>query len=592
MLFHNRWRPHTAVERSAQLHLQLLGSLGITRPSRVFYTGLESPRTGIARSSGNPHSERVHDILIRGGHLFDGTGNPGVAGDLGINGSRIAEIGRISGPARRLIDADGLAVAPGFIDIKTHSDFTLPINPKAESKVRQGVTTEIVGHCGFSVAPALPGKVELLKDYLSPSAPWLPFREASFRDYLQSFPATAVNAGMLVGHNTLRLMVMGMAERAPSAAELQQMIALLEEGLEAGALGMSSGLFTPPGSYAAPEEMIAFGHVLKRHNAAYFTHLRDESNEVIEAVAEAIGVAEKCGVHVEIVHFKCSGVDNWGKAAKVLSMIAQAKARGLDVDCDAYPYDAGSNPLKNLLLPWVQAGGVAAMLARLAAPQTRERIRTDIARDGLNNWGRIPSWECVQISISPHLSQHAGRTIAALARERAADPIDTLCDYLIDDKGATRVLVTAISEEDIRTLVASEQALVGSDGNCVAPYGIVGQGMPHPRFYGTFPRILSRYVREQNLLPLERAIHKMTGATARALKFKDRGLLREGFCADIVIFDPNDFADRATYADPHQFPTGARTSVIVNGTVVVDNATHTGALPGKVLLRSKDGAVG
>ena len=534
----------------------------------------------------------MHDILIRGGHLFDGTGNPGVAGDLGINGSRIAEIGRISGPARRLIDADGLAVVPGFIDIKTHSDFTLPINPKAESKVRQGVTTEIVGHCGFSVAPALPGKVELLKDYLSPSAPWLPFREASFRDYLQSFPATAVNAGMLVGHNTLRLMVMGMAERAPSAAELQQMIALLEEGLEAGALGMSSGLFTPPGSYAAPEEMIAFGHVLKRHNAAYFTHLRDESNEVIEAVAEAIGVAEKCGVHVEIVHFKCSGVDNWGKAAKVLSMIAQAKARGLDVDCDAYPYDAGSNPLKNLLPPWVQAGGVAAMLARLAAPQTRERIRTDIARDGLNNWGRIPSWECVQISISPHLSQHAGRTIAALARERAADPIDTLCDYLIDDKGATRVLVTAISEEDIRTLVASEQALVGSDGNCVAPYGIVGQGMPHPRFYGTFPRILSRYVREQNLLPLERAIHKMTGATARALKFKDRGLLREGFCADIVIFDPNDFADRATYADPHQFPTGARTSVIVNGTVVVDNATHTGALPGKVLLRSKDGAVG
>ena len=296
-------------------------------------------------------------------------------------------------------------------------------------------------------------------------------------------------------------------------------------------------------------------------------------------------------MHVEIVHFKCSGVDNWGKAAKVLSMIAQAKARGLDVDCDAYPYDAGSNPLKNLLPPWVQAGGVPAMLARLAEPQTRERIRADIARDGLNNWGRIPSWDCVQISISPHLPQHAGRTIAALAAERAADPIDALCDYLIDDKGATRVLVTAISEDDIRTLVASPLALVGSDGNCVAPYGIVGQGMPHPRFYGTFPRILSRYVREQSVLPLELAVHKMTGATARALKLKDRGLLREGFCADVVIFDPNDFADRATYADPHQFPSGARTSVIVNGTLVVDNAAHTGALPGKVLRRSKDGAV-
>jgi N-acyl-D-amino-acid deacylase len=534
----------------------------------------------------------VYDILIRGGTLLDGTGDPGVAADLAIEAGRIAGIGSIAGPTRRMIDASGLAVAPGFIDIKTHSDFTLPINPKAESKVRQGVTTEIVGHCGFSVAPALPGKVELLKDYLSPSAPWLPFRETSFPDYLDTFPPVAVNAGMLVGHNTLRLMVMGMAERAPSDAELQQMIALLEDALEAGALGMSSGLFTPPGSYAAPMEMIAFGHVLKRHNAAYFTHLRDESNKVIEAVAEAIEVAEQCGVHVEIVHFKCSGVDNWGKAAKVLSMIAQAKARGLDVDCDAYPYDAGSNPLKNLLPPWVQAGGVPAMLARLAEPQTRERIRADIGRDGLNNWGRIPSWDCLQISISPHLPQHAGRTIAALAAERAADPIDTLSDYLIEDKGATRVLVTAISEDDIRALVASPLALVGSDGNCVAPYGTVGQGMPHPRFYGAFPRVLSRYVREQKVLPLELAIHKMTGATARALKLKDRGLLREGFCADVMIFDPNDFADRATYADPHQFPSGPRTSLIVNGIVVVDNATHTGVLPGKVLRRSKDGAVG
>jgi N-acyl-D-amino-acid deacylase len=386
-------------------------------------------------------------------------------------------------------------------------------------------------------------------------------------------------------------MVMGMAERAPSIPELQQMIALLEDALEAGALGMSSGLFTPPGSYAAPAEMIALGHVLKQHKAGYFTHLRDESDKVTEAVTEAIEVAEQCGVHVEIVHFKCSGLDNWGKAAQVLSMIAQAKARGLDVDCDAYPYDAGSNPLKNLLPPWLQAGGVPSMLARLAKQQTRERIRADIARDGLNNWGRIPSWDCVQISISPHLPQHAGRTIGALAAERSADPIDALCDYLIDDKGATRVLVTAISEEDIRTLVASPLALVGSDGNCVAPYGIVGQGQPHPRFYGTFPRVLSRYVREQKLLPIELAVHKMTGATARALNLKDRGLLCEGFCADVVIFDPNDFSDRATYADPHQFPTGARTSVIVNGALVIDNATHTGALPGKVLRRNKDGAV-
>jgi N-acyl-D-amino-acid deacylase len=534
----------------------------------------------------------VHDILIRGGLLFDGTGRAGEPADLAIGAGRIAAIApQIDEPATKIIDATGLAVAPGFIDIKTHSDFTLPINPKAESKVRQGVTTEIIGHCGFSVAPALPGKVELLKDYLSPSAPWTPFREMTFPEYLDSFPATSVNAGMLVGHNTLRLMAMGMADRAPTRAELYTMIALLEAGLKAGALGMSSGLFTPPGSYAQPDEMAAFGHVLKRYNAGYFTHLRDESSKVLEAVAEAIDIADKCRVHVEIVHFKCSGTDNWGKAKQALQMIADAKARGLDVDCDSYPYAAGSNPLKNLLPQWVQSGGVPAMIERLKLPETRARIRSDIERDGLNNWGRIPSWDCVQISISPHLPQFAGRTILALATKRHQDPVDTLCDYLADDQGATRVLVTSISEDDIEHIVASPLALVGSDGNCVAPYGTVGKGMPHPRFYGTFPRIIHHYVRERGALPLELAIHKMTGATARALKLKDRGLLRQGARADVAIFDPDDFRDRATYADPHQFPTGARTHVIVNGSVVVENAAHTGALPGQVLRRDASGAV-
>src|SRR5262245_46072289 len=466
----------------------------------------------------------LYDILIRGGQLIDGTGAAAVRGDLAIRDGRIAAIGPDLGTdAAELIDAAGLAVTPGFIDIKTHSDFTLPINPKAESKVRQGVTTEIIGHCGFSVAPALPGKVELLRDYLSPSAPWLPFRETTFPDYLDSFPPTAVNAGMLVGHNTLRLMVMGMESRAPTPSELAAMIALLEEALAAGALGLSSGLFTAPGAYAQPDEMIALGHVCKRHNAGYFTHLRDESNKVLEAVEEAIAIAETCGVHVEIVHFKCSGMDNWGKAERAFDMIARAKARGLDVDCDAYPYAAGSNPLKNLLPQWVQAGGVAAMLARLELAETRARLRADIARDGLNNWGRIPSWDCVRISISPHLPQHVGTTIGALAAERGEAPIHTVADYLIADQGATRVLVTSISEDDIREIVASPLALVGSDGNCVATYGTVSQGLPHPRFYGTFPRVIGHYVGELGLLPLELAVHKMTGASARALKLRDRG---------------------------------------------------------------------
>jgi N-acyl-D-amino-acid deacylase len=533
------------------------------------------------------------DILIRGGTLIDGSGRAGEIGDLAIRDGRIAALCRsLPQGAAKVIDAEGLSVAPGFIDIKTHSDFTLPINPKAESKVRQGVTTEIIGHCGFSVAPVLPGKAQLLADYLSGGAPWLPFREMGFPAYLDTFPAVAVNTGMLVGHNTLRLMVMGLEDRTPRPAELNEMIALLEEGLAAGALGMSSGLFTPPGSFAEPSEMLAFGPVLKRHNAAYFTHIRDESNKVLEAATEAIDFARAVQVHVEIVHLKCSGTDNWGKAAQILTMIDQARAEGCDIDCDAYPYTAGANPLKNLLPPWVQVGGLEAMLARLARPEARERIRAEIERDGLNNWGRIPSWECVQISVSPRLSQHAGKTVAALAAARGLDPIDLLCDYLIEDNGATRVLITSIAEEDIREIVRSPTALVGSDGNCIADYGVVGQGMPHPRFYGTFPRIIGRYVHEQQLLPLERTIHKMTGATARALRLHDRGLLKEGYRADIAIFDPADFKDRATYADPHQYPTGARTTVLVNGTVVVENARHTGATPGTVLRRAADGSVG
>src|SRR5580700_8558673 len=256
------------------------------------------------------------DILIRGGMVIDGGGRPGERADLAIEDGRIAGIGPdLSGDAERVVDAGGLAVTPGFIDIKTHSDFVLPINPKAESKVRQGVTTEIIGHCGFSVAPVLPGKTQLLADYLSGGAPWLPFKEMSFPEYLDTLPAVSVNTGMLVGHNTLRLMVMGLEDRAPHPAELAEMIALLEEGLGAGALGMSSGLFTPPGSFAEPAEMLAFGPVLQSHNAAYFTHIRHESNKVIDSVHEAIDFARSARVHVEIVHLKCSGTDNWGKAA-------------------------------------------------------------------------------------------------------------------------------------------------------------------------------------------------------------------------------------------------------------------------------------
>jgi N-acyl-D-amino-acid deacylase len=533
------------------------------------------------------------DILIRRGTLIDGSGKPGTIGDIALVEGRIAALGpALPEDAEKVIDAEGLAVTPGFIDIKTHSDFVLPINPKAESKVRQGVTTEIIGHCGFSVAPVLPGKAPLLADYLSGGAPWLPFREMSFPEYLDTFPPVSVNAGMLVGHNTLRLMVMGLEDRPPTRAELDRMIGLLEEGLLAGALGMSSGLFTPPGSFAKPDELMALCAVLQRYNAGYFTHIRDEANGVMEGVEEAIDIARACGVHVEIVHLKCSGVDNWGKAEQILGKIASAREQGCDIDCDAYPYTAGANPLKNLLPPWVQIDSNATMLARLALPETRARIRTEIASSGLNNWGRIPSWDAVQISISPHLPQTAGKTVSALAAARGCDPIDQVCDHLIADAGATRVLITSISEEDVRTILRSPSAFVGSDGNCVATYGIVGQGLPHPRFYGTFPRVIGRYVHDERLIPLTQAIYKMTGGPAKALKLRDRGRLQEGYRADVTIFDPHDFRDESTYATPHRYPSGTRTTVIVNGTLVIDNAAHTGALPGAVLRRTTSGDVG
>ena len=331
---------------------------------------------------------------------------------------------------------------------------------------------------------------------------------------------------MLVGHNTLRLMVMGMADRAPTAAELDAMIALLEDGLRAGALGLSSGLFTPPGSYAQPDEMVAFGHVLKRHNAGYFTHLRDESNKVLEAVQEAIDIADDCGVHVEIVHFKCSGIDNWGKARQAL---ADDRRR------------QGARPRRRLRFlslcrrqqPAEEPAAAMGAGRRRAGDDRAADARRDARAHPRRHRARRPQ----QLGPHPVMGLRADLDLAAPAavrrphhrgacrRARQQDPIDTLCDYLIDDQGATRVLVTSISEDDVARHRRSPLALVGSDGNCVATYGTVSQGMPHPRFYGTFPRIIGHYVRERGALPLELAIHKMTGATARALKLKDRGLL-------------------------------------------------------------------
>lgn len=527
------------------------------------------------------------DIFIRGGVVIDGTGGPERRADVAVREGRIAGIGTDIVPSgAREIDASGKIVAPGFIDIKTHSDWTLPLMPQAESKIRQGVTTEVIGHCGYSCAPALPGKAKALSDYLSPSAPWLAFTETSFAEYMESYPATSVNKVMLVGHNTIRLMVVGMEDRPPEPRELEQMTMLLEEALSAGALGMSSGLFTAPGSYAEGEEMVALGKTLRRHGARYFTHLRDEANSVYDAVEEAIEFGEACGVHVQIVHLKLSGTDNWGGAERMIGLLEAARRRGVAIDCDQYPYTAASNPLRNLMPSWLQEGGVEAMLVRLNRPETRQRIKKEVAENGLNNFGRIPSWENVRISISPDQPQYAGRTIADIADEQGLDPFDAALDYISADRGQTRVLVSSISEDDVRSFIRCPDVLVGSDGNSVAPYGVTGQGKPHPRFYGTFARILGHYVRDLGLMPLHEAIRKMTGASASALGFIDRGTLCEGNWSDITIFDPDTIAETATYEDPHSYAEGIDT-VIVNGVVVLNMGEHTGALPGEVLRPTK-----
>ncbi|HEX9822279.1 MAG TPA: amidohydrolase family protein, partial [Methylomirabilota bacterium] len=398
--------------------------------------------------------------------------------------------------ARRVIDARGQVVAPGLIDIHTHSDFTLPLNPRAESKVRQGVTLEVVGNCGFSAAPALPGRAAMLQEYLASSAPWLSFRETSFTDYVAGFPATSVNVVLQVGHNTLRLMTAGLENRRLTADEQAAMERLLVEALDAGAWGLSSGLFTAPGCYADAAELHALARVLRRHGAAYASHVRDEADHVGEAVAEAIAVAEATGVHVQVAHLKLSGTDNWGGAARLLELVASARRRGLPVDCDAYPYDTATNPLRNLLPRWIMEDGIPAMLERLGRAEVRSRIRADIARHGLTNFGRIPSWDVVRIAVAPHLPEEAGRTLGEIARRRGVDPLDAVCDFLVADRGGTRILITSMSDKDVHEIIRTPWVLVGSDGNALATSGVTSQGKPHPRYYGTHARLLGPCVRD------------------------------------------------------------------------------------------------
>lgn len=532
----------------------------------------------------------MDDFLIRGGEVIDGTGAAGRRADVAIRDGHVSAIEPdYALPARRVIDAKGLVVAPGFIDVKTHSDFTLPLYPRAESRVHQGITTELVGSCGFTVAPIPPGRLGAVSDYLAALAsPAFKFREVSFAEYLDSFPATSSNVAMQVGHNTVRVAVMGMDKRAPTGKEQSAMEGLVEEALDAGAVGLSSGLFTAPGAFAAAPELEALARIAARHGASYTTHLRDESNGVFEATREAVAVAERTGVRTRIVHAKLSGMDNWGGAKRLLDELSRIRERGVPIECDHYPYTTAHNPLRNLLPLWVQEGGPSRMLERLGDRKVRDDVRAHIAEHGLTAFGRVPSWDAVRVSVSPALPDEVGRTIAEVAARRGCDPVDAFCDILVSDRCATRGFVASIDEEDVQAFVSCPWVLVGSDGRAVGPNGPLARELPHPRFYGTFPRILGHYSRELRLLDLPSAVHKMTGATAAALRLVDRGVLRPGAAADITVFDPANIVDRSTVDEPRRYPDGI-VHVIVNGVMVIDGGTHTGALPGRVLRRTSVG---
>ena len=530
----------------------------------------------------------MHDLLIRGADVVDGTGTPARRVDVAVAGGKIVALGDDLGDARRVIDATGSVLAPGFIDIHTHSDYAFPVNPRAESKIRQGVTTEVVGNCGYSVAPAPAERVGALREYLAASGPFYPFRETTFAGYVEEFPRTSVNVVLQVGHNTLRLVTVGMEPRAPRADEMRHMVRLLEEALAAGAIGLSSGLFTAPGAVAAPEEMLALGKALASRGAAYSSHVRNEAGGVFAAVDEAIALGESCGVHVQIAHVKVSGTENWGSADKLLARIDAARGRGVAVDCDQYPYTTATNPLRNLLPTWLQEGGIDVMLARIAAPGVRPRVADEIATRGCGAFGKLPSWDAVRIALTAAHPDYAGRTIAEIAAERGTDGLDAVCHVLTDDRGATRVILESMAEDDVRAILKTPWVLVGSDGVALAPYGPTSAGKPHPRYYGTFARVLGHYARELRLLSLEQAIWKMTGGAAAALGLADRGVVREGAWADLTIFDPATVGERGTYDDPHRYPSGIR-AVIVNGDVVLDEGEHTGALPGRVLRRGPHG---
>jgi N-acyl-D-amino-acid deacylase len=529
------------------------------------------------------------DVLVRGATVFDGSGAPGVQQDVAVRDGRIAAVGddatNLGG--LQVIDAGGLALAPGFIDMHSHADHTLPANPRATNSITQGVTTELVGLCGFSVAPLATDRAHAseLQDLARGIGPDLDWTWRTFAEYLERFDNAkpAVNVAPLVGHHALRILAMGVADRAPTPAELTTMRTELAQALEAGAWGMSTGLIYVPGTFAALDELLALGEELRRFDALYVSHIRDESDGLQTAVAEAIEIGEQSGIRAQVSHLKITGRRNAGRIGPAIELLEAARARGVRAHADVYPYVAGSTYLHQVLPPWAKVGGLGAMVERLRVQEQRQRIRHDIEHESggwANQLAASGGWHNILIASvqNPARRSAEGRRVADLALQVDADPLEYTLDLLVDDRGATTMVVFHIDETDMRTALSWRWSAVGSDQlGVTSPSARV-----HPRAYGTFVRVLGWGVRDAHLFGLEQAVHKMTGLPAGILGFTDRGGIAPGMIADLVLFDPSTVADAATYEEPTLTARGIE-YVLVGGEVAVERGQPVRLDLGRVL---------
>ncbi|MGH9788671.1 MAG: cyclase family protein [Candidatus Acidiferrales bacterium] len=532
-------------------------------------------------------SPEPFDVLITGGRVVDGTGNPWTVEDIGIRGDRIVARGKLAGqPARRTIDATGMIVAPGFIDMLAQSEFTLLVDARAESKIRQGITTEITGE-GGSAAP----QNERTRADLDPFVARFQV-EIDWKDYAGYFArlerqGIAVNFGSYVGATQVRQAALGSERRAPTPAELEQMKKLVAEAMEQGALGLSTSLVYAPANYATTEELVELAKVASARGGIYATHMRGEGRGILAALDETFTIARQAGIGVEIFHLKIAGRDMWGKMKEVIGRIEAARASGLDIAADQYPYIAGATSLDSCIPPWAHADGRQELLKRLRDPETRKRLRQEISRPG-QNWENF-YWMSdgargVMVSSvdNPELKAYEGQRLHEIARARGQDPIEALFDVLLADQARTGAIYFLMKEEDVIEAMKQPWVSVGTDYPAVRTDGPLSTWKPHPRAYGTFPRILRRYVRDLKLMSLEDAIRKMTSLAAQRVGLRDRGLLQPGYYADVVVLDLERIRDLATFEQPQQYSTGVE-YVLVNGQVVLDNGQMTDALPGRVL---------